>query len=102
MRSTIIRGIAYAAAFATIASPLAASARCFSRWYYPWRQNCGVYARSSQVRFDDHHPVRPISAGPSTVVDIPLPDMSATWGGAMDSELELELFRLKAMRQLAE
>ena len=31
----------------------------------------------------------------SPVSDIPLPDMSANWGGAMDTELELEMQRQK-------
>jgi hypothetical protein len=36
----------------------------------------------------------PVSTDP--VYDIPLPDLSATWGGTLDSKLELEL-RLKAL-----
>jgi hypothetical protein len=29
-------------AVALIAAATPADARCFSRWYYPWKQNCGV------------------------------------------------------------
>jgi len=75
----------------------AADAHCYSRWYYPYPQKCGgIYTRANDrppvVRRVNFNP--PVSTDP--VYDIPLPDLSATWGGTLDSKLELEL-RLKAL-----
>jgi hypothetical protein len=73
-----------------------ASAHCYSVWRYPYPQHCGgVYTRTTAVRHAVAHPVE-------VRYDIPLPDMSATWGGAIDSELELSLQRQKAIRQLTQ
>ena len=75
----------------------------YSRWYYPYPQRCGIYARASV-------PVRVLPSGVNPPVrpapDLPLPDMSATWAGAMDTPAELELIegmqRLKALRLLTQ
>ena len=81
-----------------------AEAHCFSQWNYPYPQRCGVYARTNHPPRDiyrrDARPVSPIND-----IGIPLPDMNRaniTWGGAMDTELELELQRQKAIRQLTQ
>lgn len=85
-------------------SNASADARCFKLWHYPWPQNCnahGVYLRTSKpsraILPAVFHP--PVSV-PDPVPDILLPDMSATWGGAMDSELELQMQRQRAIRSL--
>ena len=81
-----------------------ASSHChrYSYWAYKIPQTCtthGVYARTrpSVGR-------RPGSAAAAAYVapsDIPLPDLKViTWGGEMDTELELQLQRLKAIRSL--
>jgi hypothetical protein len=75
-------------------------AHCYRQWYYPWPQDCGTRHRTyihpaTFVRF-----VPPLP--PTSPKDIPLPDMSAQWGGSMDTELELSLQRLKALRQLTQ
>lgn len=79
----------------------------FARWYYPTPQRCGVakvyrvaYARPREVVLPRVLP--PDRNDRDSVVDIPLPDMSAVWGGAMDSELELSMQRQKAIRQLTQ
>jgi hypothetical protein len=74
----------------------AADAHCYSRWYYPTPQKCGgVYSRQSH-----RSPViaRVDSSAPISVNDfnIPIPNMSADWGGALDTQLELQL-RLRAL-----
>jgi hypothetical protein len=91
----LLAGVSYAA------TAVGAEARCYSRWYYPWKQTCGVYARSHTrtVALVKSDPPIPVAA---PVDDIPLPDMSADWGGAMDTELELSLQRQKAIRQLTQ
>ena len=100
MRSTIIMGVVYAASITAAAQPLPADARCFKYWYYNYPQNCGgVYFRTHH---DSAVVVRTVNAAVPPVSDIPLPDMSANWGGAMDTELELEMQRQRAIKQLAE
>src|SRR4029077_14167312 len=90
----MLAGVIYAT------TALAADARCYRYWYYPTPQKCGgIYLRTH------HHDPVAVRAGagasvPASHPDIPLPDMSATWGGAMDTELELSLQRQKAIRQL--
>jgi hypothetical protein len=71
----------------------------YSRWYYPHPQRCGVYARTSIPArvLPSSVPTPPDRGG-----DIPLPDMSANWGGTLDSELELSMQRQKALRQLSQ
>ena len=93
--------------------PHPAEARCYSRWYYPTPQHCGgVYARVGikhdlvdryiePTRMPDPPPLPPANDDRSHPIDIALPDMGGvTWGGAMDSQLELEMQRQKALRQL--
>lgn len=80
----------------TIGMINAADAHCYSRWYYPYPQKCGgVYSRQSNrspiVRSVNFNP--PLPPDPS---DIPLPDLSANWGGTLDTQLELQL-RLRAL-----
>ncbi len=93
------------------ASPATACHR-FKVWRYPTPQRCSVGAtrveirphvptrRAGNERADIHNiqpDVAPIELG------IPLPNMNdITWGGAMDSELELSLQRQKAIRQLSQ
>ena len=93
----------------TYAVPATACHR-FKVWRYPTPQRCSVWAnkvatyphvparRASNERADIHSiqsNVAPIELG------IPLPNMNdITWGGAMDSELELSLQRQKAIRSL--
>jgi hypothetical protein len=73
-----------------------ANAHCYTHWYYPYPQKCGgLYSRGH-----DRPPmVHRVDSRPSVVADdntIPLPDMSAKWGGMLDTQLELQL-RLKAL-----
>jgi hypothetical protein len=88
----------------------AAACHRFSQWFYPTPQRCGtttprmarlVYARPPSP--PDLHPV--LAPAPVSVerrVSIPLPSLNdITWGGAMDTELELSLQRQKALRQLS-
>ena len=97
MKLAVMLGVVYAA------TSMGAEARCYSRWYYPYPQHCaaahGVYARTTRPRAIV---LRPVSITPADVPvrDIPLPDMSADWGGTMDTELELALQRQKAIRKL--
>ena len=81
----------------------------FARWYYPTPQRCGVghvvrMARVVSPRPSSAPVLPPVLAHTADdirdVVPIPLPDMSATWGGAYDTELELSLQRQKAIKQL--
>jgi hypothetical protein len=76
----------------------------FARWYYPTPQRCGVFPRMVSPRPPRAPVLHPILAHGAddirSVVSIPLPDMSANWGGAYDTELELSLQRQKAIRQL--
>jgi|HubBroStandDraft_3_1064219.scaffolds.fasta_scaffold83203_4 hypothetical protein len=80
----------------TIGMINAADAHCYSRWYYPYPQKCGgVYSRQSNRppiihRVDFSPPLPPDN------FDIPLPDLSANWGGTLDTQLELQL-RLRAL-----
>jgi hypothetical protein len=99
VKLAVMLGVVYAA------TSLPAEARCYSQWYYPYPQHCaaahGVYARTARPRTAVLPIVyRPVTSVPDRVHEIPLPDMSATWGGAMDTELELALQRQKAIRQL--
>jgi hypothetical protein len=94
VKPPVIIGLLAGLIYTTTSLP--ANARCYSRWYYPWAQNCGVAyhghaRRMASLQLD--HPSPPVH-------DIPLPDMSADWGGTLDSELELSLLRQKAIRQL--
>jgi hypothetical protein len=82
-----------------------ANAHCYSTWKYPWPQHCGgVYARTKTAyRGSAMVPVpspRPVSVTASDQ-DIILPNLNnVTWGGAMDTELELEMQRQAALRKL--
>jgi hypothetical protein len=69
---------------------------CYSRWYYPYPQHCGIYARTSV----------PVRVLPSSVIpparadyNIPLPDMSAAWNV---DDLSEGMQRLKALRLLTQ
>jgi len=82
---------------ALFAQPSAACHR-FRVWNYPTPQRCDTHAtyRPAILHRVDSHP--PVDNSPP---DIPLPSLNdITWGGAMDSELELSLQRQKAIRQL--
>jgi hypothetical protein len=82
----------------------AANAHCYSRWYYPFPQNCGVAYRSHSHRMallqhnitSTIHPV---------IYDIPIPDMSGIWINSTETEEQLELMeameRVKAIRLLS-
>ena len=99
MKLAVMLGVVYAA------TSMPAEARCYSRWYYPYPQNCsrvaGVYARTTRPREAVLRVVLPpVADVHDNVPDIPLPDMSANWGGALDTELELALQRQKAIPQL--
>jgi hypothetical protein len=94
-------GIVYAAT----SLPAVAGCHHYSYWAYPYPQHCavahGVYARTTRPRAAVLPIVyRPVSRVLDRVSEIPLPDMSANWGGPMDTELELALQRQKAIRQL--
>jgi hypothetical protein len=87
-------GVVYAA------TAMPAEARCYKYWYYPTPQKCGgIYFRANNHATMVASP-RPSPIPPARDPDIPLPDMSADWGGMMDTELELALQRQKAIRQL--
>lgn len=81
-----------------------ADAHCYSIWNYPQPQNCGtkgIHARTTRPRTVvlssvPSPPIRVRDDGP----DIPIPDLSADWGGTLETELELSLQRQKAIRQL--
>jgi hypothetical protein len=102
--AVIFWGVIYAAT----STPIGAEARCYSRWYYPYPQNCshvaGVYARTTRTRAAVLRVVLPpIADVRDNVPDIPLPALNdITWGGALDTELELALQRQKAIRQLTQ
>ena len=94
-------GVVYSSSFAAASTPRPADARCFKYWYYNYPQNCGgVYFHTQHSAVLVAPRAAPSVAPP--VIDIPLPDMSADWGGTMDTELELEMQRLRAIRLLAE
>jgi hypothetical protein len=83
--------------------PQPADAHCYSRWFYPTPQHCGgVYSRVGLKHDLVDRLIEPVPMPPDPIkrIDIPLPDMNGTWGGAMDSELELQLQRQKALRIL--
>jgi hypothetical protein len=82
----------------------AADAHCYSHWYYPFPQNCGVAYRSHSHRmallqFDSTVPVH------SVTYDIPLPDLSGIWINSTETEEQLELMegldRIKAIKSLS-
>lgn len=75
-----------------------ADAHCFRYWYYNYPQICGAsyHAHVHTVAFS--FPLPPVDHDR----DIPLPDLNAVWGGAMDTDLELQLQRQKALRNLME
>jgi hypothetical protein len=88
----------------TIGMINAADAHCYSRWYYPFPQNCGVAYRSHSHRMallqlDSTPPVRP------NTIDFPLPDLSGIWINETETEQQLELMeamdRIKAIRMLS-
>jgi hypothetical protein len=81
-----------------------AEAHCYRHWYYPWRQECRDYIYEPTARLPRARRIYPVVLPPTRVNydGIPLPDMSAQWGGAMDTQLELSLQRLKALRQLTQ
>lgn len=99
MRSppVMVAGVLLGALFA---QPSAACHR-FRVWNYPTPQRCGVTHESKVYHPAILHHVASLPPTAVVVPDIPLPDMSATWGGVMDSELELSLQRQKAIRQLS-
>jgi hypothetical protein len=80
-------------------------AHCFSRWYYPTPQRCGVYARGHE-RPAPVLRVADTAVLPVRDIDIPIPDMSVTWVLPLDSpallDLNQSLPRLKAIRQLTQ
>lgn len=73
-------------------------------WHYPYPQRCTVlaYAPPKHLVGAELHRPAPM---PAHDIDIPLPDMSATWGEALDTKEELELIqgmqRLRALRLLS-
>lgn len=79
----------------------------FSVWKYPYPQRCKViaYVPRRIVPIAAHNVARSAVLN-LRVPDIPLPDMSATWGPPLDTPAELELIqgmqRLKALRLLGE
>lgn len=104
-RATFIVGLLMGLTYAV---PATACHR-FARWYYPTPQRCGVghvyrVARVVSPRPSSAPVLPPVLAHDAddirSVVSIPLPDMSANWGGAYDTELELSLQRQKAIKQL--
>jgi hypothetical protein len=99
VKLAVIAGLIYAT------TTVAADARCHKYWYYPWPQSCGaargVYARATHPRVGVRF-VLPPASDSVPVRGIPIPDMSAQWGGTMDTELELSLQRLKAIRLLTQ
>jgi hypothetical protein len=83
--------------------PQPAGAHCYSRWYYPYPQHCGGVYNRVGIKHDLVYRIYndpPLPPEPQPTLNFPLPDMNATWGGAMDSELELEMQRQKALRLL--
>jgi hypothetical protein len=68
---------------------------CYSRWYYPYPQRCGLYARASI-------PVRVLSSGVTPPYrpddNIQLPDLSAAW--SVDDKSD-GMQRLKGLRLLS-
>jgi hypothetical protein len=97
MRKTLIVAL-------TIGMTNAADAHCYSRWYYPWKQNCGVAYRSHShsVAIRQLDSASPVD---NTVSDIPLPDMSGIWINSADTEEQIELNenlnRIKAIKSLS-
>jgi hypothetical protein len=88
----------------TIGMINAANAHCYSRWYYPFPQNCGVAYRSHShqmalLQLDTIPPVRPV------LIDFPLPDLSGIWINSTETPEQLELMeamdRLKAIKILS-
>jgi hypothetical protein len=85
----------------TYAVPATACHR-FARWYYPTPQRCSVaYARLPRAAVV-HSVLRLPDPPPTRGLDIPLPDMSAQWGGVMDTELELSMQRQRAIKLLTQ
>jgi hypothetical protein len=80
-----------------------AEAHCYRVWRYPYPQHCRAYAYAPFIHLPRAH-IYPavLPHTHAALVDIPLPDMSAQWGGAMDTQLELSLQRLKVLRQLTQ
>ena len=78
-------------------------AHCFTVWNYPSPQHCGVSTDGPRrhLVFNNLHTSVPVPTHIHDVLEIPLPDMSANWGGAMDSELELQMQRQKAIKSLS-
>jgi hypothetical protein len=78
---------------------LPAQAHCFSKWYYNFPQHCGItYVQPKHMAYAVI-PSPPIP--PARDIDISLPDLTnITWGGAMDTELELQMQRQKALHKL--
>jgi hypothetical protein len=70
--------LALAVALMCAMGPQPAHARCFSRWYYPWPQQCGgrvnrVLPIAMRV-YQPDIPLPPARDG----IDFPLPDMAFT------------------------
>ena len=61
-----LKGIILAAAL-TASLPVEATARCYSRWFYPWPQNC--HLTRSPLRVRNEAPFPPDR-------DIPLPSLT--------------------------
>lgn len=78
-----------------------ADAHCYARWHYPWPQHCRVTLAAFVPKPMDRPSVVLPVARPD-IRNIPLPDMSANWGGAMDTDLELSLQRQVAIRKLTQ
>src|SRR5215469_9830237 len=78
----------------TMASPVDAAAHCFSRWFYPWPQRCGLHQRFADARHGGENGTArgeaAIAPRPHRVAtpdpDIPLPSLARTDldGGAAD------------------
>lgn len=88
--------------FAALYPQPAEACHRFSRWYYPEPQRCKGGVKHDLVYrvYTDPPTPAPPPAPVERKVDIPLPDMDAQWGGAMDTELDLQMQRQKALRAL--
>jgi hypothetical protein len=80
-----------------------ADAHCYSRWYYPYPQNCGVAYRSHSHRMALLQSNSIVTH--SITYDIPLPDLNGTWINETETPEQLELMegmeRVKALRSLS-
>jgi hypothetical protein len=58
--------------------PASANARCYSRWYYPWPQRCGVARQMVRLQIPANSRSREKSAIqlPTEEPDMPLPSLA--------------------------